>query len=54
MFLECFADSTPWIHVDIAGTANSEKESGYNVKGATGFGVRTLIQLAKSQVSNDC
>jgi leucyl aminopeptidase len=45
-FIAHFAENTPWVHIDIAGTVSSEKDSGYNVKGATGVGVRTLIQLA--------
>lgn len=48
LFIANFADKTPWVHVDIAGTVSSEKEDGYNVKGATGVGVRTLVQLAKN------
>lgn len=48
LFIAAFADKTPWVHVDIAGTVSSDKDSGYNVKGATGVGVRTLVQLAKN------
>lgn len=48
LFLSEFVDNTPWIHLDIAGTASSGKESGYTVKGATGVGVRTLVELALS------
>ena len=46
LFLAEFVDNTPWVHLDIAGTASSNKESGYAVKGATGVGVRTLVELA--------
>lgn len=46
MFLSTFAGDTPWVHIDIAGTAEAEKDQGCNVKGATGVGVRTLAQLA--------
>jgi leucyl aminopeptidase len=46
-FLEEFVNKVPWVHLDIAGTAQTEKERGYIVKGATGVGVRTLISLAK-------
>lgn len=46
LFLGEFVDDTPWVHIDIAGTARSEKEKAYTVKGATGFGVRTLVNLA--------
>jgi leucyl aminopeptidase len=47
LFLAEFANTTPWVHIDIAGTVTSEKEIGYNPKGATGVGVRTLIQIAE-------
>lgn len=46
LFLSEFVGDTPWVHLDIAGTADSEKERGYLVKGATGVGVRTLVHLA--------
>ena len=49
LFLAEFVDNTPWVHIDIAGPRLSTKESGYIVKGATGFGVRTLIELALSE-----
>ena len=48
LFLSEFVSNTPWVHLDIAGTASSSKESGYTVKGATGAGVRTLVELALS------
>ncbi len=48
LFLAEFVANIPWVHIDIAGTAFSTKESGYIVKGATGVGVRTLIELALS------
>jgi leucyl aminopeptidase len=41
-----FVDETPWVHLDIAGTAQAEKDQGYQIKGATGAMVRTLIHLA--------
>jgi leucyl aminopeptidase len=47
-FLAEFVGSTPWVHVDIAGTSMSEKERGYIGKGATGVAVRTLVNLALS------
>jgi len=49
LFLIEFVDNTPWVHIDIAGTASSNKESGYTIKGATGVGVRTLVELALSE-----
>lgn len=45
-FLEHFADKTPWVHLDIAGTAWFEKKQPYAPKGPSGVGVRTLIDLA--------
>ena len=47
-FLAEFSEDTPWVHLDIAGTAMTDKESGYQVKGATGAPTRTLINLAVS------
>ncbi|HEU65362.1 MAG TPA: leucyl aminopeptidase, partial [Chloroflexi bacterium] len=52
LFLAEFVANTPWVHIDIAGTASSAKESGYIIKGATGVGVRTLIELALSEANN--
>jgi leucyl aminopeptidase len=37
--------NTPWVHLDIAGTADTTTEKGYQVKGATGVPVRTLVNL---------
>ena len=46
-FLEEFVDETPWVHLDIAGTAwDTGRE--YVGKGATGFGVRLLVRLARA------
>ncbi|MHB8086252.1 MAG: leucyl aminopeptidase, partial [Dehalococcoidia bacterium] len=46
LFLQEFAGSKPWLHMDIAGPFMSEKDKGVLTKGATGFGTRTLIRLA--------
>ena len=46
LFLKEFAGALPWVHLDIAGTAWAEEAKGYQPKGATGVGVRTLAQLA--------
>jgi len=43
LFLEHFAGKSNWVHLDIAGPARSESDSGENPKGGTGFGVRLLI-----------
>jgi leucyl aminopeptidase len=46
-FLGRFAEGYPWAHLDIAGTAWGDKESGYRVKGASGSAVRTLVHVAE-------
>jgi len=48
LFIGEFVQNKPWLHLDIAGTAWSEKEDGYYSKGGTGVGVRTLYYLAKN------
>jgi len=47
-FLKEFVGTTPWVHLDIAGPSQSPRERGYFIKGATGVGVRTLVELALS------
>ena len=46
LFLKEFAGTVPWVHLDIAGTAWAEDAKPYQPKGATGVGVRTLVELA--------
>ena len=46
LFLEEFVGDTPWAHLDIAGTAQSEGDRGWMTEGCTGFGARLLLQLA--------
>jgi leucyl aminopeptidase len=48
LFLQEFVDGAPWVHLDIAGPARAGGDDGYTVKGGTGFGVRTLIELARA------
>lgn len=48
-FLQKFADDYSWAHLDIAGTAWSEKARPCYPKGGTGVGVRLLIEYLKSQ-----
>ncbi|MFY0609702.1 MAG: leucyl aminopeptidase [Candidatus Atelocyanobacterium thalassa] len=43
LFLKQFVEKTPWLHLDIAGTAWIDKENGVNNFGATGVPVRTLV-----------
>jgi len=45
LLLEEFVGTTPWVHLDIAGPARSDEDTGYRRKGGTGFGVRTLLEL---------
>ncbi|HEY8504053.1 MAG TPA: leucyl aminopeptidase, partial [Gemmataceae bacterium] len=47
-FLEQFVGGVPWAHLDIAGPAWAERETASLDPGGTGFGVRTLIELARS------
>jgi len=48
LFLEQFVGDRQWVHLDIAGTARSESDSGENPKGGTGFGVRLLVEWLTS------
>ncbi len=49
LFLQEFVGrDIPWAHLDIAGTAWSDAEDGDISKGGTGFGVRTLLELART------
>jgi leucyl aminopeptidase len=45
-FLHNFVGDVPWVHMDIAGTAWGLGRP-YAGKGASGFGVRTLVELAR-------
>lgn len=50
-FLANAVGTTPWAHFDIAGTAwvqGGSKEKSYNPKGATGFGVRLILDYLNS------
>ena len=44
VFLSKFIQNTPWIHLDIAGTAFLDKPDAEGIKGATGVGIRSLIR----------
>ncbi|HEX2016905.1 MAG TPA: leucyl aminopeptidase, partial [Solirubrobacteraceae bacterium] len=46
-FLERFVGQTPWVHLDIAGTA-WDLGRPYAAKGGSGFGVRLLVELARA------
>ena len=45
-FLRQFVDGRPWVHMDIAGTAWGLTRN-YSSKGASGFGTRSLVELAR-------
>ncbi len=47
MFLKEFAENTPWIHLDIAGTAWMEDNKPWIAKGPSGIAVRSLVELAR-------
>lgn len=47
-FLRHFVGSTPWAHLDIAGTAYLDKAEGYRPQAATGVGVRLLVEYLQS------
>jgi leucyl aminopeptidase len=48
MFLKEFAEDTPWIHLDIAGTAWMEDQKPWISKGPSGIALRSLVEFAKS------
>jgi leucyl aminopeptidase len=49
-FLKRFTNQTPWAHLDIAGTAWIKKDKKLSTKGATGFGVRLLVDYVLSEL----
>ena len=50
LFIGEFVDENiPWAHIDIGGTSTAQKTNGHWVKGATGVGVATLVQLVKGK-----
>jgi leucyl aminopeptidase len=49
-FLSNFVAETPWAHLDIAGSA-WDLGRAYAAKGASGYGVRLLVELARSYSS---
>jgi leucyl aminopeptidase len=54
-FLSKFTNDIPWVHLDIAGTAWTQEgtyERSYNPKGATGFGLRTILKLLADESRN--
>jgi leucyl aminopeptidase len=47
MFLKEFAEDTPWLHLDIAGTAWTEEPKPWIAKGPSGIAVRSLVEFVK-------
>lgn len=47
-FLEQFVDGTPWVHLDIAGTANLDKGVPNAPQGASGIAVRSLVRVVEN------
>lgn len=45
LFLQEFVDGRPWVHIDIAGPADTTSAWDENARGGTGYGVRTLAAL---------
>ncbi|OLD16394.1 MAG: aminopeptidase [Acidobacteriales bacterium 13_1_40CM_3_55_5] len=52
MFLKEFAEDTPWLHLDIAGTAWTEDAKPWIAKGPSGIAVRSLVEFAKAFADN--
>lgn len=48
-FLKEFVGAVPWAHLDIAGTAWTDKDQEWNRVGATGYGVRLLWEFLKAR-----
>jgi leucyl aminopeptidase len=53
LFLSEYAGDGDWAHLDIAGPARSRETAGEHVKGGSGVGVRTLIELARMLAESD-
>ncbi|HET9364089.1 MAG TPA: leucyl aminopeptidase, partial [Candidatus Angelobacter sp.] len=52
VFLKEFAEETPWVHLDIAGTAWIDENKSWIAKGPSGIAVRSLVEFVKSFESN--
>ena len=51
LFLKEFVGSTPWAHIDLGLSAMTDADKGINVKGATGYGVRLLVDTLAAWAS---
>jgi hypothetical protein len=47
LLLKEFVGDVPWVHLDIAGPARASEAEHYIPKGATGFGVRTMVEIVR-------
>jgi leucyl aminopeptidase len=52
-FLKAFVGETPWIHLDIAGTAYVDEERPYQAKGPTGTPVRAFVAYVEALARGD-
>jgi leucyl aminopeptidase len=52
MFLKEFVDETPWMHLDIAGTAWEEENKAWIAKGPSGIAVRSLVEFIRDVERN--
>lgn len=52
VFLAEYAGEGPWAHLDIAGPARARETMGEQIKGASGFGARTLLEVAKGMAES--
>ncbi len=53
LFLAEFVGDTPWVHLDIAGPAFSEKGNDLGPKGGTGVPVRTLVRYVLDRAADE-
>jgi len=52
MFLKEFVGDTPWIHLDIAGTAWMDDNKSWIAKGPSGIAVRSLVEFVKTYAAS--
>ena len=52
MFLKEFVENTPWIHLDIAGTAWIDDNKSWIAKGPSGVAVRSIVEFAREYAAN--
>ena len=52
LFLKTFVGDTPWVHLDIAGTSRAGEDRFEISRGASGVGVRTLLEFVEATASH--